>query len=321
MRLLVFFASILFLIGCGPSISRPTYTPDGQYLIFRLYGTKAEGIYRLKINAKRPEKIQFLDERTLDAVYSPDGYKIAYVHGRLGLEGQSNLFIINSGGTGKTKLAEGEDRHLEPTFSPDGKTVYFLRIQSSASLSGDDKYFPMHNIYAVNIDGSSLKKITPTAHDTLSGPSISPDGRYLLTRIRGENEPQAPATLLILNLETSESEVIKPNLDPYREDKSRAWYTAIDEAVFSPDGISIFFVASLRHKDINEGKDAVYVMERKTHAIKKITKDISPYVRWSSFSPSGNEIVFCSGSPYACSEIWRVNSDGSSLRQLSFKVD
>jgi Tol biopolymer transport system component len=57
----------------------------------------------------------------------------------------------------------------DPAWSPDGKTIAFVRLNASL---GDP-------IYVVNSDGSGLRNLTPKPVGAYADPAWSPDGRKL----------------------------------------------------------------------------------------------------------------------------------------------
>ena len=75
-----------------------------------------------------------------------------------------------SGGEAKA-LTHDIAWQMQPTFSPDGKTIAFTSDQGG----GD-------NIWVMNVDGSDAKAVTEETFRLLNSPAWSPDGEYLLAR-------------------------------------------------------------------------------------------------------------------------------------------
>ena len=83
---------------------------------------------------------------------SPDGTKIVYA-GVDHLPGgyiQFGLFVVNSNGTGATKIANGDGTGMGAHFSPNGSRIAFHRNVSS------------FEIYTINPDGTGEVQVTAT---------------------------------------------------------------------------------------------------------------------------------------------------------------
>jgi Tol biopolymer transport system component len=101
----------------------PNVSPRGDLLTFtgkRTMGWDA-AMYDLQQN-----KVQFLDEggKSCRARFSKDGSKLAYVSSKA--DGKGDIWMMNSDGTGKTRLTERDDTYdYFPSWSPDGMLVVF----------------------------------------------------------------------------------------------------------------------------------------------------------------------------------------------------
>jgi Tol biopolymer transport system component len=112
----------------------------------------------------------------VDPSYSPNGKLIVYSV----CDGvQEDLMLIKSDGSGVRALTStpkvSED---EPSFSADGKRVYFARD------SGGEGY---SQIYSMGTDGTGLKRLTPKRHETSdNSPAAAANGRYLVFDREGQ---------------------------------------------------------------------------------------------------------------------------------------
>lgn len=85
----------------------------------------------------------------LEAAWSPDGRKLAYVESGAEIHwGTTILWIINADGSGKKKLADG----MMPTWSPDGKQLAFNNFIMDASGGAAP-------LYVINADGTHRKNL------------------------------------------------------------------------------------------------------------------------------------------------------------------
>jgi TolB protein len=119
-----------------------------------------------------------------DPAYSPDGSLIAFASDRGRYPATQGIYVMNAADGSRvrriTSLPPGASLDYAPRFSPDGTRLVFTREVDEATSDGA--------LYVVKLDGSGLRKITPS--DLYPGDADwSPDG----TRIVFEaSDPQAP---------------------------------------------------------------------------------------------------------------------------------
>ena len=104
----------------------PTWAPDGR-LAFKGWESTGVGL-RLsepgptEINQDNIEELSDHDTDTAAAV-SPDGEQIAFMSRR---DGNWNLYVVNSDGTGLRQLTDDPSEDGLPTWSPDGNAIAFV---------------------------------------------------------------------------------------------------------------------------------------------------------------------------------------------------
>jgi eukaryotic-like serine/threonine-protein kinase len=103
---------------------------------------------------------------------SPDRSRLAYVSD----ESHSlQVWISDANGENRRQLTH-DVRGFDPSFFPDGKSIAFI----SASLN--------QRVARMSIDGGAVERLTDApAH----GPSVSPDGKSIICRLRS-TDPKAP---------------------------------------------------------------------------------------------------------------------------------
>jgi len=130
----------------------PTWGPDGR-LAFKGWETTGVGL-RLS-----PPDLSDLGELTADdsdtaPAVSPDGKRIAFMSRR---DGNWNIYLVNSDGTGLTQLTGDPADDGLPTWSPDGKVIAFVSNRGGPWA-----------VWAMTPDGSGKRQLF-----TMEG---SPDG-------------------------------------------------------------------------------------------------------------------------------------------------
>jgi len=157
--------------------SQPSWTPDGQGLLFRAQvppRLDESDIWTMKTDGSDQHLLVHVDGDELYPSYSPDMSKIAFTS-PVG-KGDRAIFTMNPDGTDLTKVFDVPGKFdSAPAWSPDGSRIAF-----ESDMDGDSE------IYVMNADGTDVRQLTNnTDHD--EGPAWSPDG----TRIaftRGPND-------------------------------------------------------------------------------------------------------------------------------------
>lgn len=145
------------------SLVYPSWHPSGKFVAFSVNQTKQA------FHLNHPNRVEVYDEASDVVVYDTDKHEIVTA---------SNLFAPDAFET-------------FPTFSPDGKTLYFC---SAEARSMPREYSEVkYNLCAVSFDpatrrfGSEVDTLynAKTEGKSASFPRVSPDGRYLLYTLSG----------------------------------------------------------------------------------------------------------------------------------------
>lgn len=158
---------------------RPHARPDGRALVYTSFSTDPLKVPTLMLLAdfSRPatvlSSVAGVYER--EAVFSPDGRRIAFVSQR-DEPGGSDVFVATLNGERLQDVrnltprgAGGAALDVTPAWSPDGTQIAF-----ASNRDGSD-----FKLWVMNADGSNARPLTPTGAYADVLPSWSPDGQLL----------------------------------------------------------------------------------------------------------------------------------------------
>lgn len=161
----------------------PQWRPDGKTILYvvgdDLWSVAKENGARTQITKGIPIG---------SARWSPDGSEILYTIRRAATE---NVWLMNADGKNYRGITFG-GVNQQPKFSPDGKTILY---SSRDAASARDQ------LYAIERDGSNLRKLTATTN-VIREFSWSPDGRWISYLNRSESGRQ---TLWLMRRDGSDS--------------------------------------------------------------------------------------------------------------------
>ena len=142
----------------------PDWNPAGTQLYFiranEIWRVNTDGTGLVQLTTSGEDPIGPLD-------VSPDGTKIVYasIDHLPGGYIQFGLFVVNSNGTGATKIANGDGTGMGAHFSPNGSRIAFHRNVKNSE------------IYTINPDGTGEVQVTATPFpEDDTDPVWTPDG-------------------------------------------------------------------------------------------------------------------------------------------------
>lgn len=197
----------------------PSWSPDGQQLVYASYANGFPDIYVYDIRTKTKRRLTANRSTNITPSFSPDGSLIAYSSG----QGKDmELYVINSVGTGERAFSPAFGIDLAPSFSPDGEQMIFsserggrlhiykkslygdgpaTRITFDGSQNDSPDWSPdgtkvaftryaggKYDVYTCNPDGSDARRLTYIASN--EHPRWSPDSRYLTYSSSIDDKPQ-----------------------------------------------------------------------------------------------------------------------------------
>ena len=229
----------------------------------------------LTARPRRPQPV--VRPSTARRLPAPGG-RVAFSSDR---DGNDEIYLVNTDGSGLTRLTVNRLNDTSPAFSPDGSRIAF-----TADRDGARDIFVMD----ANSGANQTNLTNDSAHD--HRPSWSPDGRKITF-----NSHREGFNIFVVNADGS---------DQTRLTKTEGIES--QDASWSPDGSKIAFYTY-------RGNGDIFLMNPDGSGETRLTKsphdDLTP-----SWSPDGSRIAFTSyrdGNP----EIYVINVDGSGETRLT----
>ncbi|MHC4259964.1 MAG: DUF5050 domain-containing protein, partial [Planctomycetota bacterium] len=294
----------------------PSWAPDGSKIAFtsdRDVTDKASvsqrkrigEIYSMNANGGQQKRLTNNSRGALEASWSPDGNKIAFVsehapkdineakewHEKMGYVGYNlEIHIMNADGSKLKRLTHKPfTANSAISWSPDGKKIAF-------TSNRDGNY----EVYVMNPDGSKQKNLTNNSAADF-GSLWSPDGKKIAFNSKRDGNRE----IYVMNADGSEQTRL-----------TNSPISAFGPS-WSPDGKKIAFVS---HHGSKNGVAAnknfeIHVMNADGSEQKRLTNSLG--VDWLlSWSPDGKKIAFQSNRD-GNEEIYVMNPDGSEQKNLT----
>jgi len=317
----------------------PVWSPDGKYIAFlRLMQNPREaGIYIASVDGGSERRVYSLDSRncTKELDWSPDGKYLAFAE-RKSPDSAATVYLLSLDTLEKRTLtfpAEGILGDSNPVFSPDGKSVAFLRDRLDTQ-----------EIFVVPAGGGTPRQVT-FDNRIIMGISWNADGRDLIFSSNRAGTASlwripaaggSPERLPIVGAMVTRPTVARKGNRMayasmnYRSDIWRAELpapgrqtqplaapgkfitsTALEEGPqFSPDGKRIVFQST------RTGDYEIWRCAADGSNLVQLTHFGGPLTGTPRWSPDGREIVFDSR-PAGHSQVFVINAEGGQPRQVT----
>ena len=280
--------------------SSPTWTPDGQSLVFATrssmdpgsWGGVSEG-WIVNVKSGQPTRLTRHDFR--QPSISPDGRRIAYWSSsqptrtprRRPIPG---IWTVGVNGGASRPISRGQSMDWNPVWSPDGEFLYFL------SDRGGRK-----GIWRVSMNQNGTARSEPVRlsarSDNAAHLAIARDGRHLAW----STLEWSPALFQV----AFEADIRSTSGNPRPVARRGLPWRCAEP---SPDGSIIAFASEQRQRDI-------FLLRVDTGDQRRVTADQASEScpRWS---PDGRAIIFHSDAGGA-NKLWIADADGTRLRQAA----
>ena len=223
-------------------------------------------------------------------------------------DGNSEIYVMNDDGTQVQRLTNNPLYDAIPMWSPDGRTIAFMRDLYSAGVGKGQQY----DLFIMKADGSNQRNLTD--HPALDvKPSWSPDGRHLaFTSSRSGR------------WEIHIMDILSGSVKQLTDSAKRDGYAGSPD--WSPNGKQIAYELALR----GQGRH-IYIMDADGKNAKPLTKAAQLLIPGQAimrfaplWSPDGQQILYIE-STFAkdqgkvrviSDKLFVCHSDGSKLRKL-----
>ncbi|MEE3140985.1 MAG: hypothetical protein VX307_00175, partial [Chloroflexota bacterium] len=274
-----------------PSLACPM---DDTEIVFNKISESGNDLWKVNSDCEYTQLTDTAAAGEGDGAWSPDGRKIAFVSER---DGNSEIYVMNAGGSGQTRLTfnDGEDRF--PTWSPDGRYIVFTSpriggpgtydihvLEVAKPNNADNQNPPM----ALTQAGSSNAQMLVNG-----SPDWSPDG----DRIAFTSSRERSFELYLMDTDGGNVTRITDN---EHTDYLPQW---------SPEGKKIVFTVE------KEGSQSVWVVGSDGNDLRRLTDDESNNGT-ASWSPDGKHITFASDRD-GSTKLYMMDADGSNVRRMT----
>lgn len=153
------------------ALNNPDWGPDGQRIAFSGNEGGITNLYVLDLENGSVRQLTNDRHAALQPAWSPDGTRLAYVTDRGSATdfsrltfGEMQIGVLDlEGGSPRVLPLFEEARHINPQFSPDGQSLYFIADPDGHS-----------DIYRYRLDGEQLSRLTRLATGVSGITSLSP---------------------------------------------------------------------------------------------------------------------------------------------------
>jgi len=197
-----------------PTDTEPNFSPDGRTVAF----VRGGDVYSIRPDGSGQRQLTNGPEVDSLPKIAPNGRYVVFER-RGALGGPSSLYSVRVTGGGEHGIVTSGDNH-DAAFSPDGRTIVFVRSTPGANGGNDD-------LYSVRPSGSEQRRLTHTAVDEFA-PRFFAGG---IVYSRGESA-EGPAAYADIYTMRANGAKVKPQV--------RGVGSAYVEDV-SPDGKTLIF--------------------------------------------------------------------------------
>ena len=253
----------------------PSFSPDGQWVVFTAEPDGQADIYRIRPDGTGIE--QLTDHPAFDdqGALSPDGGTLAFVSTRE--RGTADVWLLDLASKTASNLTDHPSGNFRPRWSPDGTWIAFTsdRDAEPGDQPGQWEHLQSTGVYLVRPDGTELRRLT-TPGGVAGSPSWSADGRRLLFY---ETDPVGA---YLAKSGRSRTELASVDVAT----GERVQHTASQETKLSPAWLPGGRISYVSRAGGDDGGLRIRHPDRRVETV------IAGGVRGPSWSPDGRQVVY-----------------------------
>lgn len=200
-----------------PIIS-PAWSPDGSQLAYVSFEAKKPVVYIHTVATGQRRVVANFRGNNSAPAFSPDGKRLAVALSR---DGYTQIFMINTDGSGVQRFSRSLAIDTEPVFSPDGKYLYFTSDRGGQA-----------QIYRQSLEGGEAERVTFNGDYAVS-PSLDRNGTHLCYITRVESSYK----VAVMDIATGQEMILS--------------HTTRDESpCYSPNGAMIVYASERNRRGV-----------------------------------------------------------------------
>jgi hypothetical protein len=324
----------LALISCpswsSERIQSPAFYPNGEKILF-VFGNLTDDLQFAAVDIAR-DSISYLAKKKVASsdgfwdspAVSTDGTKIVFVVSER--NGVTQLAVLNTDGSGLTKITRGSARRSFPAYSLDGKKVVYAKGEASA---GRPSFF---DLFELNIDTGEERQLSNLQFYSLTKPMYIDDDTVLFSAESPSSyavTKERPTFWADYRKAHSENTIFKADKRNVSLNDLVPLFRFGDMTAvrgLSRDGTAILFVARTNHlSQPKGGRPPGYGYDlfiRKNDTITRVSNFGT--VHTGAISHDGSRVAFIGPriktKGYSNQTIWVANADGTNLLELTLKL-
>lgn len=317
------------------SSSSPRWSPDGKKIAFTTGGQ----VWVMDADGDHKEQVTKISTDAASPVWSPDGKWIAFtsevhpdcadddcnkkkdeqaekskvkahVTDRLLFRHwnewrdvkRTHVFVVSANGGTARDLTPGDfdsppygaSTGVDFAFSPDSRELAYLKNPDKVEATSTNS-----DIYTISLSGGSTKNITERNRGYDVSPVYTRDGKYIVYRSQSTAGFEADRwRLMLFNRASGMSTELLRGFD-----------LQVEEAVVSPDGSQIYFIAG------EKGRHPIYRVPIAGGTAQKLVGDV--FATNLQITSDGSRLIFANSSMGAPTEVYSAKIDGSDVKALT----